>query len=76
MTIIEAVIACDADLVADLLPSVSNNTLNQIYKGADGISYTALDKARELTGPNGKRILNMLMERSAKSAKSLSNKRT
>ena len=72
MTILDAVITDDADLVADLLPSVSDNTLNQVYKDVDGKSYTLFDKARELSKDT--RIIKMLMDRRAKSAKSLSRK--
>ena len=74
MTILDAVIAGNADLVEDLLRSVSDNTLNQVYKTGNGKSYTILDKARELSGPNGKRILELLNNRKAKSAKRLSRK--
>ena len=73
MTLIEAVIAGDAAMVAEILPNVSDNTLNVVYKGTDG-SYTVLDKARALTGSKGKRIVKMLMERNAKSARVLSRK--
>jgi len=74
MTVLDAVIAGDADLVEDLLRSVSDNTLNQVYKGSDGKSYTVLDKARELSGTKGKKILALLDARSAKSAKRMSRK--
>ena len=74
MTVLDAVIAGDADLVEDLLRSVSDNTLNQIYKGSDGKSYTVLDKARELSGTKGKKILALLGARDAKSAKRMSRK--
>ena len=76
MTILEAVTDGDANLVEDLLRSVSDNTLNQLHKDSNGKSYTVLDKARELSGSNGKRILKMLMERNAKSAKRMSSKKT
>jgi hypothetical protein len=76
MTILEAVTDGDANLVEDLLRSVSDNTLNQLYKDSNGKSYTVLDKARELSGSNGKRILKMLSERNAKSAKRMSSKKT
>ena len=74
MTILDAVIAGDANLVEDLLRSVSDNTLNMVYKDADGKSYTVLDKARELSGTKGKKILALLGERKAKSAKRMSRK--
>lgn len=73
MTLIEAVIAGDVAMVKEILPNVSDNTLNMIYNGSKA-SYTVLDKARALAGTKGKQIVKMLMERNAKSARVLSRK--